>query len=742
MRRLNAEGRRFFANGDYSEAHASFLSAVSAANRIGDRRDSALNWNNAGSSSLHAMQYRTALSELTRARAIAEAAQEPRPLSFALNNLASLYLHIGERDQAIATARAALRDAAGSIDRGNRARLQCELASALLQNGRRTEALDYYRQGINGLIDAKDLEGASLAWGMLGDDSLQAGDLDDAERAYTERFRLVRLHNLNATPNVFSGLARVRSLRGDSRSAAALFETALDMPAGPTPRWGTYSDRGAFYLAAHRLPEAVADFRKARDLASRMRADMVPADFDRVNFENGLSHFLEGLIEAGNRLARQTGDSALLAETFDAAEQDRLWSLRALVPEANDWRTRLPERYWNLLARYRTAEQSHSPAAAKLEDELHQIEVDAAAESSAPGPGSALARARGILGPESVLFSFHVSKTSSWVWAVANDRIDAYPLPPLSELQGEAEALTSAVQSGAPSTEIAATLYRELFGAIPQHYLGRPNWRLEPDGPLYEVPFAGLVAGRNGERPVYLIERASIESVPGALLMSQGKIAPGGGFLGIGDPVYNSADPRYRGATTSSANSLPRLPNTAAELQSCARSWDAESQLLSGADATSSGFAAALATNPEIVHFATHVIAEPGDFRSGLIALSLKPSGTLDLLGPKEIVARRLPASVVVMNGCHSAQGQTLAGAGLMGLTRAWIGAGASAVIATQWDVPDEAAQSIMTDFYARLRTQPDRGLAAALREAELGSLKRGQAAATWSAYSLLSRIP
>ncbi len=45
-----------------------------------------------------------------------------------------------------------------------------------------------------------------------------------------------------------------------------------------------------------------------------------------------------------------------------------------------------------------------------------------------------------------------------------------------------------------------------------------------------------------------------------------------------------------------------------------------------------------------------------------------------------------------------------------MGLTRAWIGAGAKAVIATGWDVPDTAAQSLMTDFYLALRSSPGTG--------------------------------
>jgi CHAT domain-containing protein len=125
-----------------------------------------------------------------------------------------------------------------------------------------------------------------------------------------------------------------------------------------------------------------------------------------------------------------------------------------------------------------------------------------------------------------------------------------------------------------------------------------------------------------------------------------------------------------------------------------------------------------------------------------MIALSLDASGEPGLLGPKEIVARLVSPGLVVMNGCHSAQGETLPSSGLMGLTRAWIGAGSRAVIATGWDVPDAAAQSLMTDFYVALHSRPQGGTAFALRSAQLKAIERGDSPARWAAYSLLTRIP
>jgi CHAT domain-containing protein len=144
-----------------------------------------------------------------------------------------------------------------------------------------------------------------------------------------------------------------------------------------------------------------------------------------------------------------------------------------------------------------------------------------------------------------------------------------------------------------------------------------------------------------------------------------------------------------------------------------------------------------------VIHFATHVITGPGFYSSGLIALSLDRSGAMGFMGPAEIVAHPVTPDVVVLNGCHSSQGETLPGAGLMGLTRAWIGAGARSVVATQWDIPDEAGATIMTEFYRALRARPEQGPAFALQQAQSEFLKTHAAestAAVWGAYFVLGR--
>jgi len=751
--RIRKRALSLFASGQYLQARELFRQAASLTQRGLRPGDTAMNWNNAGVCSLVTQQFASSRAEFEKARAIALENSEYEPLAFSLNAMTSLYIHMGQPERAILYAREALDGPAANVTPLLHAKLLYNLALAELLLDRFREARPLYEEAVSIFNDQGDLESSARAWGAIGSEYLRTSQLGEAELALNEALRIARTHRLEkTTANILSGLAKLKERQGEDHSARMLFEAALKAPAGTAPRWNIYSDRGQFRANAGDLEGSVSDFREARQIVAEIRADMVPADRDRVALESGLSMVFDGFVNSGNRLARQTGNKALLRETFDAAEQGRMWSLRALVPSSNDWRTKLPVAYWECLGRYQalggatsgtTPDQQQKAAA--LRQELQTMEATAAGSSVADTQESPLAHIRKLLDRDTVLLSFHISSVSSWIWAVDQNSIEAFPLPRIEVLRGEVTAFNQALRAGKPVQEAGSKLYRDLFGMLPERFLRHRHWRIEPDGPLYELPFAALVTGEDSHGPVYLIEKADLESIPGALLANRNTIAAGGGFLGVGDPVYNTADQRYRGERGKTALSLVRLPNTSPELEACARAWNAPApRLLTGADASIDSVRTALRSSPAILHFATHVISEKANFRSGLIALSLNSKGEMGLLGPQEIVARAGGAKLVVMDGCYSGQGQALPSSGLMGLTRAWLGAGAEAVIATQWDVPDDAGELLMADFYRYLRKAPEAGAAAALRSAQLatlGNAEHRRAPARWAGYFLLSRM-
>jgi CHAT domain-containing protein len=762
------EGFRLYRAGEYTRASEVFRSVALLAEHDGLLYQAATNWNNAGGAALARLDFRDALPDFLRARRTAEAAGLRRPLLIAMNNLAALYLQMGDPDASLRVAKEGLSDVGGE-DKENAAAdasstLRFQMATALAQLHRFDEAAPIYRRAIQEIAEQDDFVVTARVLGNFGSACLEAGHLDEAEDALSEALLLVRLHRLNASANILRALAKLKKRRGDPRSAAALFDAAVHAPPGITPQWEIYADRGDFRRSVSDLRGALADFREARRIAAQMRADVVPADQDRIALEGGLSRLAAGLVDVGNLLARQTSDTALPKETFEAAEQDRLWSLRALVPAPNDWRTRLPNTYWDLLARYQNIQRSQvasaSPEVAKqasaLQLELQHIEAAAANEphsvltdTTRTVGESALAHAGRVLDADSVLLSFYVTKSGGWLWAVDRRGVDVYSTPAFDALKAAVADFARAVKNGdADAPELGRSLYNLLFGNVSARYLAHKRWLLELDGPLFDLPFAALVVGKN--EPIYLFERKVLQAIPGVLMLEPRTTAfRRGSFLGVGDPIYSPADTRYRGDRRKHEVVLPRLPATATELEACSRAWKpTRTQLLTGANAGLAAVRAALHSNPSVIHFATHVVTAPGAYSSGLIALSLDPSGAMGFMGPAEIAAYTLSPSLVVLNGCHSGQGEALPGAGLMGLTRAWIGAGARSVLATRWDIPDEAGARMMVEFYRALRANPERGPAFALQQAQLRFLKNragnprasGNTPALWGAYFVLGR--
>lgn len=746
--KFNRQGTEFLNASRFEEAAEQFRLAAVRAEARSDAYAAAMNWNNAGASLMIEMRFHPALEAYGKAKRLAAQAGELVPLVYSLNNLANLYIHMGQPEAAYRVASEALAGVAHHAAPLVQAKLQAQMGIALMGMGRYAEALPVYREAIGSMQRNGDYVSAVRTLSSLGDEGLKANRTADAEAALNEAMQTTALRHLHPSASVLDGMGKLRAKQNRPALAAAFFEQALTEPPGVTPRWKLYSDRAHFRYEQKDLRGALADLREARRLTARMRLDVVPADQDRVALESGLSDVAQQLVAAGNRLAIETGDRALLEETFDAAEQDRQWSLRALIPEMGDWRSKLPDAYWGLLAKYQSLQRagiSESLASTKAEEfrigeELRHFEAQAGRKSEKEAMG-ALASVRQALRDDTVLFSFHVSRTSAWLWAADRAGTDVFRLPSVSVLQRQAGLLVAAVKEGKPEAEQAGReLYGSLFGQLPARYLSRSRWLLEPDGPLYGVPFAALVTSGPDAPPVYLVERATLQSVPGALLLEQGPAAASDELLAIGDPIYNRADNRFQGTGSKMDLSLPRLPNTSAELEACGRAWGTQrTRLLTGSQAAIGNVDAAMRSTGGILHFATHVVPSPQEFRTGLIALSLDRQGGMGLLGPREIVSRPVRAALVVMDGCFSAQADALPGSGLMGLTRAWIGAGAHAVLATQWDIADEDSASLMVAFYESLARRGKARAAEALRDAQISQLRRGSR--SWAGYFLESRI-
>jgi len=119
------------------------------------------------------------------------------------------------------------------------------------------------------------------------------------------------------------------------------------------------------------------------------------------------------------------------------------------------------------------------------------------------------------------------------------------------------------------------------------------------------------------------------------------------------------------------------------------------------------GWLAANLPSMRVVHLATHGRLSEVPLTNGLY-VSLPPSpdegtdGQGDgFLSMAEVMGIRLEGcELVVLSCCHSAEGDTSPGQGLMGLAQGFLCAGASSVLASTDRISDEAARKLMCEFY------------------------------------------
>ena len=84
----------------------------------------------------------------------------------------------------------------------------------------------------------------------------------------------------------------------------------------------------------------------------------------------------------------------------------------------------------------------------------------------------------------------------------------------------------------------------------------------------------------------------------------------------------------------------------------------------------------------------------------------------------QDVYQLRAPVSVVVLSACQTGLGKDVRGEGLIGLTRGFMYAGASSVVASLWKVDDEATAELMKRFYKNM-LEDGMTPAAALRKAQ-----------------------
>jgi CHAT domain-containing protein len=293
------------------------------------------------------------------------------------------------------------------------------------------------------------------------------------------------------------------------------------------------------------------------------------------------------------------------------------------------------------------------------------------------------------------------------------------------------------------------------------------------DGALHYVPFAALPLPAEAKTPPQTLNaRYEVVNLPSVSALAalrkqlQGR-PPAERLLAVfADPVFDDKDPRVYAAVAAKTGGGPgriekaQLANALhgagfrgdalGRLLDSRREAEAIIQLAKGRgavvkkldfDANRDQLLNGELGQYRILHFATHGLLNTQQPELSGLAFSLVDAGGQPRNGfvrLHDIYNLDLNADLVVLSACQTGLGQEVKGEGLIGLTRGFMYAGARRVVASLWQVDDEATAEFMRHFYAAMLQNNDTP-AAALRRAQwqMQRSRRWRAPYYWAAFTL-----
>lgn len=792
VRALNFIARVYFQMGDQYKSISSFDRALHLSRILGDQSEEVNTLGGMGLSYYAMGEDEKAAEvwkqELDLVRAGVQTGREANILSM----LGAVHSELGQKQEALDYLNQAIKLAQASGDRRDEAGSLQTIGRVYRSLGEPRKSIEYLEKSLVILKDVNDPPtNVARANYNLGK---AYTDLGEHEKAIDYLNRALLVWRARADPvNIASTireLARAERGRGNLETALAESETALDLiellrsqSGGPEAR--------ATYLAS------VQDYFELKvDILTRLHKLDPTKGYAAAAFQTSerrrARSLLETLAQAGVDIRRGVAPNLLKQEqavteelSAKASEQASLagtTSAETLQLELRKELRALSSQYENVQAQIRAT----SPRFV---------------ESLKLQPLSPAQIREQVIDDQTLLIEYYLGEERSYLWAVSSTSIESYELPKRVVIEAAArqvyESLTSrnrrnkfetvderrarVARADAEYPAVARALSQMVLSPVADQ-LANKRLLIVSDGALQYVPFAALpTPGSSAYEPLAVTNE--IVSLPSASTLAvlrrefaKRKPAPKT-IAVIADPVFSGDDPRVGNVLAknkpSRSNATPAARHSASssrdEIQRSASDsgWDGEAPSLGRlpftrkeADTIMSlvpqssrkeelDFAANLsnATSTDlaqyrIVHFATHGFLNSRHPELSGIVLSLVDEKGQDqngFLRAHEIYGLTLPAELVVLSGCRTGLGKDIRGEGLIGLTRAFMHAGAARVLVSLWDVSDEATAELITRFYRHLLGNEKRSPAAALQAAQTSMAhdKRWSAPYFWAGFTL-----
>jgi len=291
------------------------------------------------------------------------------------------------------------------------------------------------------------------------------------------------------------------------------------------------------------------------------------------------------------------------------------------------------------------------------------------------------------LDPDTRLIEFHALESNVIAIAIGPKslRVVKLAVDPATLDETAAAFVRSVSDRDSPLENVhrlGGELYDQLLRPLAADLKDAKTLVVVPYGKLHYVPFGALYDGEQ-----YLTDRYRLVSTPSAgiyRMLKQRQTKQTSGFLALADP----------------ASYLKRLPGAEYEVAEI-RAYFPSSTVHGGEQATEQTLKG-MKSPPRVFHYAGHGVFDAN--APELSHLALAPAGDDNgRLEAHEIHGLDFTGTrLVVLSACQGATGELGGGDEIVGLVRPFLATGAGAVIASLWNVDDNATARWMAQFYER----------------------------------------
>lgn len=656
----------------YAEAEADFRRTLSIAReqRLPQLEASALG--SLGNIAMKQYQYDKAIDRYKSALRLSTALHENSSFAKTLGNIAWGYFELGDFEHALSLFNQAVEASKRSGLVADRVYWLTGVANSNFALRDFTAAESALQQAIKFARASDEKNTLDECLNDLSAVALETGDVEAAERYNMEASNLEQ-SGIDRSQVLYSALirARIYSNRRDFAEAEPLFKKIAGDPATTkADRWEAKARLAKLYDDENRLAEAEREYWEVIGTFEEARRS-VGQDELRLSFLSGGIRYYDDYVEF--LIAHGRSNDGL-----KAAE----------------------------LSRALTLTEGTSSKVNALKASLRATPV---------------AQPQGVAKRLSATLLFYwVGQRHSYLWAITPAATAYFTLPAASKIDPVVKTYREAVAESNDVAETEKAAGKELYATLvaPAQKFIAQNSRviLLPDGSLYSLNFETLIVPE--AKPHFWIDDVTITTASSlSLLASAANRAPAKqkSLLLVGDALKASEE-------------FEQLPQAEDEMKIVEGYFPEASRTVLKRERATPG--AYLASNPErysYLHFVTHGTASRAQPLESAVILSKEPASDTYKLYARDIVTRHLNAELVTISACNSSGTRAYSGEGLVGLSWAFVRAGAHNVIAALWEVSNAPSTAQLMDaFYKGLSHGEDP--ATALRDAKLSFLHSSNA--------------